>query len=484
MQRAKIRFAFALVYFFALLLPAFSVAQEPSPKRNVLLIMTDDCNCDLGCYGHALVKTPNIDRLAGRGMRFEKAYCQYPVCNPSRSSMMTGLYPDQTGVLSNKPFFRDHIPDVVTLPQMFRNAGYWVGRVGKIYHYNVPDHIGKSGMDDPASWEVTVNPRGIDREVHDQIHTLQKGKFGGTLSWLNLKSKANEHTDGVAATEAIRLLKERDPAKTGKPFFLAVGFYRPHTPYVAPPEFFDLYPRDSIVPVMEKADDRDDIPMAAWYDRPKQRDLSVEKRKEIIQAYYASISLMDMQLGRVLDAVDQLGLRENTTIVFASDHGYHLGAHGIWQKGDLFEGSCHVPMVISDPSFPAGKSTSSLAGLIDVYPTLAELTEVQAPKHLRGKSLIPILKNENSAVNDEVLTVSVSRARWMHKEFTNKKVKGYTIRTKRYRYTQWGLGEHGHELYDYESDPNEYSNLADIPEHSSLVKDLESRLRSSVQYAQ
>ena len=482
-QLAAIRVVL-LSLWVVLAFAAIGSAQETQPKRNVLLIMTDDCNCDLGCYGHELVKTPNIDRLAGRGMRFEKAYCQYPVCNPSRSSMMTGLYPDQTGVLSNAEFFRDYVPDVVTLPQMFRGAGYWAGRVGKIYHYNVPDQVGQSGMDDSASWETTVNPRGIDREVHDQIHTLQKGKFGGTLSWLNLKSKANEHTDGVAATEAIKLLEARDPAKTGRPFFLAVGFYRPHTPYVAPPEFFDLYPQDSIVPTMEKEGDRDDIPMAAWYDRPKQRELSVEKRKEIIQAYYASVSLMDMQLGRVLDAIDRLGLRENTTIVFASDHGYHLGAHGIWQKGDLFEGSCHVPMVISDPRLPSGKSTSSLAGLIDVYPTLAELTGLTAPKHVRGKSLVPILKEESASVNDQVLTVSVSRAHWMHKEFTKKKVKGYTIRTQRYRYTQWGNGEFGHELYDYETDPEEFSNLADIPEHAGVVKDMGSRLRSSVQYGQ
>ena len=176
---------------FGLLLKPCS-AQETKQKRNVLLVMTDDCNCDLGCYGHELVKTPNIDRLAQRGIRFEKAYSQYPVCNPSRSSMMTGLFPDQTGVLSNAIFFRDKLPDVVTLPQMFRNEGYWVGRVGKIYHYNVPMQIGESGMDDPASWETTVNPRGIDREVHDQIHTLQKGKFGGTLSWMNLESKPED----------------------------------------------------------------------------------------------------------------------------------------------------------------------------------------------------------------------------------------------------------------------------------------------------
>jgi arylsulfatase A-like enzyme len=458
-------------------------AQTEKPKRNVLLIMTDDCNCDLGCYGHELVQTPNIDLLASKGMRFLKAYCQYPVCNPSRASMMTGLYPDQTGVLSNGQNFRNKLPDVVTLPQMFRGAGYWAGRVGKIYHYNVPMQIGEDGMDDPASWDTVVNPRGIDREVHSKIATLQKGKFGGTLSWLNLPSEPEEHTDGKVALEAVKLLEEHHPEKTGQPFFLAVGFFRPHTPFVAPPKYFDKYPVDRIEPVVEQEGDRDDIPLAAQYDRPKQRELTIKQRKEIIQAYYASISLMDEQLGHVVNAIDRLGLRDNTTIVFVSDHGYHLGAHGLWQKGDLFEGSSRVPMIISDPRFSNAKSTQSLAGLIDLYPTLAELTGVKPPRHILGSSLVPILKDESAIVNSHVQTVSVSRARWAHRDFTKKKVKGYSIRTNRYRYTQWGDGEYGHELYDYQTDPGEISNLADKSEYAQTVKDLHSRLQSAVKYS-
>ena len=367
---------------------------------------------------------------------------------------------------------------------MFRNQGYWSGRVGKIYHYGVPLQIGEDGMDDAASWDTVVNPRGVDREVHDQIHTLQKGKFGGTLSWLNLPSKAEDHTDGIAAVEAIKLLEKHHPDKTDQPFFLAVGFYRPHTPYVAPSEFFERYPHDKITPVMEVEGDRDDIPVAAQMDRPKQRDLTLEQRKEIIQAYYASITLMDQQVGKVVDAVDRLGLRDNTTIVFVSDHGYHLGAHGLWQKGDLFEGSCHVPMVICDPDMPAGKSSSSLAGLIDIYPTLGELADVSVPKHVLGQSLVPILKDETATVNDHVFTMTVSRAKWTHKEFTKKKVKGYSIRSSRYRYTQWGGGEFGHEMYDYESDPDELTNLADLPAHADAVKDMQSRLNSAMKYGQ
>ena len=249
-------------------------------KRNVLLLVTDDCNTDLGCFGHQLAKTPNIDRLANSGTLFANAHSQYPVCNPSRASFMTGLFPDQTGILSNKGHFRDNVPNVVTMSQMFRNQGYWAARVGKIYHFGVPDQIGTNGEDDLASWDHVVNPRGIDREVHDQIHSLKKGSFGGTLSWLNLESEANEHTDGVGATAAIKLLEEHHPDKTERPFFLAVGFYRPHTPYVAPPSFFDLYPRDLIDPTLEKPGDRDDIPLAALHDRPRQRELTTRNAKK------------------------------------------------------------------------------------------------------------------------------------------------------------------------------------------------------------
>ncbi|MGB7346022.1 MAG: sulfatase [Pirellulaceae bacterium] len=479
----------AIAYIaFGLLLPIQPAESQEkddakSPRRNVLLIVTDDCNTDLGCYGHPLVKTPHLDRLSQRGTRFQHAYSQYPVCNPSRASFMTGLYPDQTGILSNSGHFRQHVPNVVTMSQMFRNQGYWAARVGKIYHFGVPDQIGTNGEDDLASWDHVVNPRGIDREVHDQIHSLKKGSFGGTLSWLKLDSKASEHTDAIGATEAIKLMEEHHPDKTDRPFFLAVGFYRPHTPYVAPPEFFDLYPLDQIQPAMEQPGDRDDIPIAALHDRPKQRELTIDQRKEIIQAYYASISLMDAQVGRVIDAVDRLHLADNTTIVFISDHGYHLGAHGLWQKSDLFEGSCHVPMMIVDPDHTAGQASQSPCGLIDLYPTLAELTGVVPPDHLQGKSLVPLLKDPATSVKDAALSVTISRARQMHKEFTRATVPGYSIRTERFRYTSWGGGNFGHELYDYETDPHEYTNLVDKPEHESTVKRMQELLQQKLKLA-
>lgn len=473
----------AVVIGFGVWLESTGTAQQAdSPRRNVLLIATDDCNCDLGCFGHQLVRTPHIDKLAERGVLFSHAYAQYPVCNPSRSSFMTSLYPDQTGVLGNGGNFRIKNPNVVTLSQMFRNQGYTAARVGKIYHYGVPNQIGTDGKDDPASWDIRVNPRGIDREVHERIHSIQpnapiESRFGGTLSWLSIADESVHHTDGKGATAAIGLLNELHPDKTGRPFFLAVGFYRPHTPYVAPSRFFQWYPRQHIDPVLEQPDDRDDIPLAAWHDRPGQRDLTIDTRKEIIQAYYASISLMDEQLGRVVDALDELKLADNTVIVFLSDHGYHLGAHGLWQKSDLFEGSCHVPLIIAEPgNNSAGQVAQAPVELVDLYPTLADLCEVQTPDHVRGVSLRSVLDDTALAARPGALSVTVSRARQMHKEFTSDRVMGYSIRTRRYRYTQWGGGEYGHELYDYETDPGEYTNLADKPEYAGTVKEMQALL--------
>ncbi|MEM7145090.1 MAG: sulfatase [Verrucomicrobiota bacterium] len=453
-----------------------SLPAETSPP-NVFLITTDDMNCDLATYGHPLVNSPNLDRLAARGLLFERAYCQYPVCNPSRSSFMTGLYPESTGILSNAGHFRENVPDVITMPQLFRNNGYFAARIGKIYHYGVPPDIGTDGKDDPPSWEVVRNPIGIDKAVEPEIKTLQEGKYGGTLSWLNVPSKDEDHTDGIGATQAIDLLETHHPGKTGKPFFIAMGFYRPHTPFVAPPHYFDLYPTDKIEPVLLDPEDRDDIPTAALPDRPHQLELTIDQRKEIIQAYYASISLVDTQVGRLLDALDRLDLTENTIVVFLSDHGYHLGHHGLWQKSDLFEGSTRVPLIFSVPmpGMAKGETTQSLVELTDVYPTLVELCGLPRPDHLQGVSLVPILENPLATVRDSAYSVTESRT---VKREDKSKFLGRTIRTDRYRYTEWDDGEFGTELYDYENDPEEFTNLAPNPEKAALVKKLQQQLRA------
>ena len=222
---------------------AAGAADPPGSGRpNVLFLICDDLNCDIGCYGHPQVQTPNIDRLAARGVRFDRAYCQYPLCGPSRASFMTGLYPDQTLVHRNAIYIREHMPNVKTMSQMFRESGYFATRIGKIYHYNVPKHIGTSGHDDPYSWDYTINPRGRDVDDEDQIFSLRPGSFGGTLSWLAADGTDREQTDGMAADEASEMLKQYADQDT--PFFLAVGLYRPHTPYVAPKKYFEMYPTD------------------------------------------------------------------------------------------------------------------------------------------------------------------------------------------------------------------------------------------------
>ena len=456
---------FLLLFVFA----GFCVAEpEPAAKPNVLFIAVDDLNNDLGCYGHPLVQSPNIDRLAKRGMRFDRAYCQYPVCNPSRASLMTGLYPEQTGVLSNAGDFRKRHTDITTMSQHFMNNGYFAARVGKIYHYGVPLQIGTDGKDDPASWNTVANP----------MATLQKGKYGGTLSWRIIESHDDDHTDGKGALDAIRLIEEHHPGKTGKPFFLAMGFFRPHTPYVAPAHYAKLYPLDKIDPVLEKPGDRDDIPPAALADRAHQRELSLAKRREIIQAYYASITLMDACVGKLLDALDRLKLADNTIVVFFSDHGYHLGQHGLWQKSDLFEGSARVPLLLSVPGMKnAGQASDSLAELIDLYPTLAGLCGLAKPAHLKGQSLEPVLNDPTAKVRQAAFTVS--NARGKIPGHRGRKPLGHTIRTARYRYTEWGGGKHGVELYDYKTDPDEYTNLAKRPSAKNALKRMQQLMQTT-----
>lgn len=460
----------------ALALVAAASAQE---KLNVLFVAVDDLNNDLRTYGHPLVESPNIDRLARRGMQFDRAYCNYPVCNPSRSSLLTGLYPDQTGVRSNGDDFRDRLPDVQTLPQMFRNAGYFVARVGKIFHYGVPAQIGTPGEDDPESWDETVNPRGRDKIEEDQIYSIDPvgHGLGGTLSWMAQDGTDEEQTDGLGATAAIRLLEEH----AREPFFLAMGFYRPHTPYVAPHDYFRKYPIRMVRLPVEPLNDLVDLPYAAWVDRIYQYETPEIKKREAMQAYYASITFMDAQLGRILDALERLGLEENTVVVFWSDHGYHMGEHQLWQKTTLFENSARVPFIIASPGHAAtaGLRTPALAELVDVYPTLAELCGLEPPMHLAGKSLVPVLEDPAARVRDSALTTFDSQDRVHRDKPRRPRSRGWSLRTERYRYTEWGPnGEHGAELYDHWNDPREFDNLALAPSEQETVARLKKQLEA------
>jgi iduronate 2-sulfatase len=461
-----------------LVVPPLIVAEEaPTKKPNVLLLVADDLNCQLGSYGHARVQSPNIDKLAARGVLFERAYCQFPLCSPSRSSFLTGRRPNATRIHTNpqagrfstdyrpKPHFRDFIPDTVTLPQLFRQHGYFVARVGKLYHYGVPGQIGTSGLDDLASWEYFVNPAGRDKAEENRVFSLIPGTYGGTLSWLAIDGSDLEQTDGLAATAAISLLEQ----KRDKPFFLAVGFYRPHTPYVAPRKYFDLYPLNQIsLPVLSAAD-KTRSPAAAYLSaREEQKSMTGQQRREAIQAYWASTTFMDAQVGRVLEALDRLRLADNTIVVMTSDHGYHLDEHGLWQKMSLFENSARVPLIIAAPDAKGnGQSTKALAELVDLYPTLADWCGLPAPKYLDGTSLKPVLTDPSSTVKDAAFT-QVRRGDFQ----------GYSIRMARWRYTLWDEGRKGEQLFDMESDPDESKNVAAEAQHASLVAELKQRVRA------
>ena len=461
-------FKICLALVVVQLVSAVSLAAEPP---NVLFLICDDLNCDIGAYGHPQVKTPNIDTLAGRGVLFQNAHCQYPLCGPSRASFMTGMYPDQTLVHRNAIYIREHIPNVMTIPQTFRLEDYFAVRIGKVFHYNVPRHIGTSGHDDPYSWNYTINPRGRDKDEEDKIFSLVPNTFGGTLSWYAAEGDDTEQTDGIAATEAVQLLEKY--SKSGRRFFMTVGLYRPHTPYVAPKKYFDLYPLDEIRVPEVPAEYLSTIPKpaAASIRRKKdQIDLRDDLARQAIQAYYASISFADAQLGRVLTTLQDTGLAENTIVVFTSDHGYHMGEHGHWQKTTLFENATRVPLVISGPGVIAkGKSTEGLAELVDVYPTMTELAGLTTPKSVSGKSLVPILKDHSTTVRSSAFT-----------QYSN----GYSIRTSRYRYTEWGeKGELGAELYDHESDPEELVNLIGSAEVADVQSELQIQLHIRIKEA-
>lgn len=452
-------------YPFHILLLLASAAFQPcysqsKPKYNVLFIAADDLNNDLGCYGNSYVKSPNIDRLAKNGIRFDRAYNQYPLCSPSRTSLLTGLRPDVTKIYDLKEHFRERNPDLVTLPQLFKNSGYFSARVGKIFHYGVPYQIGTDGLDDPEAWHQVVNPKGRDKDEEDEVINLTpERRLGSALAFHIADGTDEEQTDGLIVTEAIKLLEQ----KKNDPFFMAVGFFRPHTPYIAPKKYFDLYPPETVPLAREIANDLDDIPDAAIFTKPPHWGVGEADRRQVHGAYYASISFMDAQLGRLLDALDRLGLADNTIIVFWSDHGYNVGQHGQWMKQSLFETSARVPFIISVPDGLKNDACGRTVELLDIYPTLAELCGLKAPSNLQGKSLTPLLRNPRSAWDKPAYT-QIRRGQGQ--------IFGRSVRTERWRYNEWDEGKLGKELYDHEKDPDEFYNLAGKEEYAGVQKEL------------
>jgi uncharacterized sulfatase len=429
------------------LLAASGWSQSP-PRPNILFVSVDDLNTDLGCYGHPIVQSPAVDSLARRGIRFDRACAQYPVCNPSRTSFLSGFYPETTRILDNRENPRTHLGDAPFLPEHLRRNGYFTGRIGKIFH---------DGMDGPNDWDVSLNPR-----PENKIGRTGVGRnlTGGRLPYLEVRAAEGadeDQPDGLIAAEAVKLLS----ARRDKPFFLAVGLRKPHDPYIAPKKYFEPYPMDKIATVPGPAGDRADVPKIA-YPR-EQEDLAQPEGREYRQAYYACISFMDAQLAKVLAALEQSPAASNTLIVFFGDHGLHLGEHGWWNKVTLFQRSVQVPLIIVPPG---GRSRAGICRrpveLLSLYPTIAELCGLPAPPGIEGASIAPLLRNPDAPWTRPAYSV-VARP---------KGLMGRSIRTERYAYIEWDEGRAGAELYDHWVDPHEYHNLSGQSEFAPVEQEL------------
>jgi iduronate 2-sulfatase len=355
----------------------------------------------------------------------------------------------------------------VTLPQLFKKHGYLSARVGKIYHYGNPGQIGTNGLDDDVSWDLRINPSGRDKTDEHLVinHTPNRG-LGSSLSYLQAEGEDEEQTDGMVATEVIKLLK----SNRDKPFFIAAGFYRPHCPYIAPKKYFDLYPLEKVTMPEPSWGYLDQVPPAAlastkpwpWF------GVTELQSREALRAYWATISFVDAQVGRLLDALQELGLAENTVVVFWSDHGYHVGDHGLWKKQSVFERSARVPLIIAAPGqLNQGSASGRTVELVDLYPTLADLCGLPttSSQPLAGRSLRPLLDDP--------------QAGWAKPAFTQVwrgSFAGHSVRTERYRYIEWDGGKQGAQLYDYETDPEEKVNLIGDPAHAEIVARLKKQV--------
>ncbi len=439
-------------------------------KPNVLFIISDDLTATaIGAYGNPVVKTPSIDKLATESVVFKRAYTQYPVCGPSRASFMFGYYPNATetyGYVSGREQVGTERP---SMAELFKNNGYYTARVSKIYHMGVPGDIekGSDGQDDPASWSEKFNSQGPEWKAEGKAELVQNNpdgsierKGGNVMTIVKASGDDLAHSDGKTAEKASELIRKHK----NEPFLLAVGFVRPHVPFVAPESYFDPYPFAKIQTPEQVEDDWDDIPEPGInYVTSINAEMNHEQKQKAIAAYYASVSYMDAQVGKVLKTLEEEGLSDNTIVVFTSDHGFHLDEHEFWMKVSLHEESVKVPMMIKVP----GKKpaiTNSFTELLDLYPTLADLAGLDYPEAIQGKSLLPILENPTTEIRDFAFSVSQGG-------------KSFLIRTDEYAFIQYDENAgSGMELYDMQKDPNQFTNLANEPSHQSKVLEMQSML--------
>ena len=440
---------------------------------NVLFIISDDLTATaLSCYGNQVCQTPNIDRIAAKGTRFTHAYCQATYCGPSRASFMSGYYPHATkafGYVSP----RSYIGEKPTWAQLFKNNGYYSARVSKIYHMGVPGDIekGNDGTDDPASWTERFNSQGPEWAAPGDGETLENNPDGkkpavGGNTFVVVEADGDDlvHSDGKTARKAVELIQQHKD----EPFFLGIGFVRPHVPFVAPRTYFPPYKPYSKHVLPEKVPgDWDDIPkLGINYKTSKGMQMDIRQQKKAVGGYLASVAYMDRQVGKVLDALEQAGIADRTIVIFTSDHGYHLGEHDFWAKVSLHEESAAVPLIISVP----GKSPAvcnSLAELLDLYPTISSLCGLQVPAGIQGKNLAPLLDDPTLSVREAAFSVDPR----------NKGNRGFLLRDDRWAYIQYREDASGGiELFDMENDPKQYTNLAEEPGYEKVVAQFKQRM--------
>ena len=447
-------------------------------RMNVLFIIADDLTSTaLSCYDNPVCPTPHIDALAAEGTRFTRAYCQGTYCGPSRASFMSGYYPHATGVLGyQNP--RPQIGDRPTWPQHFKNNGYYAARVSKIFHMGVPggivtggdgrDHNGGHGADDARSWTERFNSPGPEWRAAGEGETLEGNPHGekpivGGNTFVVVEADGGDlvHSDGKTAAKAVELIRQHRQ----EPFWLGVGFVRPHVPFVAPSRYFKPFkPYETLSLPQRIEGDWDDIPKAGInYKTSRNMQMDIRQQKKAVGGYYASVSYVDTQVGKVLSALADAGLDENTIVIFTSDHGYHLGEHDFWAKVSLRDESASVPLIIRVP----GRKPAvchSLVELLDLYPTVSRLCGLRVPEHLQGEDISAMLDNPSATVRDMAFSVAPMR-------------NGFLIREPRWAYIQYQEDASGGiELFDTVADPQQFRNLADSPDHQSVVKRLRERL--------
>lgn len=462
-----------LLFVFLTVILFSSCKKEKAPP-NVLFIIADDLTATaVSAYENKACQTPNIDKLASEGIRFTRTYCQYPVCGPSRASFMSGYYPSATTTYGYVSGRKNIGPDRKTWSQLFKDNGYYTARVSKIFHMGVPGDIekGSDGKDDPASWTEKFNSQGPEWQAPGEGELVQ-GNPDGTLPIRGgnvmtiVKADGDDlvHSDGKTAEKACALIRQHKE----EPFFLAVGFVRPHVPFVAPKAYFTPYPHEEVQLPPKVEGDWDDIPKRGInYVTSVNGKMNETQEKKAVAAYYASVAYLDAQVGKVLHTLREEGLEDNTIVIFTSDHGFHLGEHRFWMKVSLHEESARVPMIIKVP----GKKPAvchSFTELIDLYPTVAELAGLEYSPHIQGKSLVGMLDDPGQEVRDMAFSVSQGG-------------KTFLLRTKKWAYIQYDEDAGaGIELFDMENDPKQYRNLALQPDYQDIVAEFQEKLKDKL----